>query len=280
MFNWPEQALRLLRDGEECIAVCIASVRGSAPRERGTTMLVTRHQLFGTIGGGKLEFDAITDARKRLADGSPAARRLLQQRIVLGSQRGQCCGGVVTLEYRYLSAADTDWLLQQQTTPALDVTVFGAGHVGKALAQVLSTMDARIVLVDNREAALDHRWPIQAFPFYAADPVAAVPHCPAGSQVLVMTHDHGLDLALCAALLKRRDLPFVGLIGSRTKARRFDKKLKAAGFDDAARERIVCPIGLHGVGSKHPGEIAVSVAAQLISERERMSRSDSLAGVA
>ena len=87
---------------------------------------------------------------------------------------------------------------------------------------------------------------------------------PAGSYYLVMTHNHQLDLELCARILRRGDARYFGVIGSRTKRKRFDYRLKERGFDDAALASMICPIGLPEVTGKHPAEIAVSVAGQLI----------------
>lgn len=242
-------------------------------------MLVTADTIIGTIGGGQLEHGAIATARTHL---EPATPDRSERRIVLGSHCGQCCGGVVTLTFERLDPTSLTALAAHDVSPPLEVTIFGGGHVGKALAQVLAAMDARVVVVDSRADALVHPWPDGVLPLYAADPLDAVVHCRPASQVLIMTHDHDLDFALCTALLTRTDLPFIGLIGSRTKERRFTKRLTAAGLEAAAQERLICPIGLPGLGGKHPGEIAVAVAAQLLTQRAAASAkgASGLAGVA
>ena len=191
-----------------------------------------------------------------------------QRRVVLGSHCGQCCGGVVTSTIAASREADSDWIAAQDAPATVSVTIFGAGHVGRAVAGVLAAADARVLVVDSRPALLATEWPVGVRALLAHTPVDAVAHIEPAAEVLVMTHDHDLDFALCDALLRRADLSFIGLIGSRTKARRFDKRLAAAGHDDGARNRLVCPIGLPGLGGKHPGEIAISVAAQLLGRRD------------
>ena len=104
-----------------------------------------------------------------------------------------------------------------------------------------------------------------------APPHAAVDEAPPGSAFLVMTHSHALDLELCGRVLRRADFAYLGLIGSMSKRRRFEKRLRASGLAAGLIERMVCPIGIDGLKSKHPGAIAVAVAAQLLQTRERLA---------
>ncbi|MEL6301441.1 MAG: xanthine dehydrogenase accessory protein XdhC [Pseudomonadota bacterium] len=273
MTDWRRQAVDALRAGEPSVAVVVDQVRGSAPREAGTVMIVSRDKCFGTIGGGQLEHGAIATARDLLQNASASS---IVRRIPLGSDCGQCCGGVVTLSFTRREAREATELENVLGRAPLDIVIFGAGHVGRALAQVLCPLDANVMVIDGREeqlALLPHG---VGQPLLAVDPVAAIDLCPTGAAVVVMTHDHDLDLSLCSALLQRDHWRFLGLIGSRTKARRFRKKLLASGLSERTLESLTCPIGLPMIDGKHPGEIAISVAAQVL----KASQSAVLEGVA
>ncbi|MEL7022986.1 MAG: xanthine dehydrogenase accessory protein XdhC [Pseudomonadota bacterium] len=275
MRDWVETAREIIASGQCVISISVSQVRGSAPREVGTTMLVSVDQVFGTIGGGRLEFSAIETAHRWL-DQAETDAHSFERRIPLGSGCGQCCGGVVTLNYQRWSAEHQPVATDAAGNQRLDVVIFGAGHVGRALAQVLNTLDANVLVVDSRPDQLALLPEGVAAPLLANRPVDAIPRCPDGASVVVMTHDHDLDLSLCEHLLQRCDWRYLGLIGSRTKARRFHKKLRAAGFSESDLSRLICPIGLPGLTGKHPGEIAVAVTAQIL----QTTRQHALQGVA
>ncbi|MBN8509203.1 MAG: xanthine dehydrogenase accessory protein XdhC, partial [Burkholderiales bacterium] len=242
---------------------------GSGPREPGAWMAVFADAVVGTIGGGHLEFEAIAHARALLA-GRPAERR---RRFALGPALGQCCGGVVFLEFEPLMAADRDRLRAQAQTELqaqLPVALFGGGHVGRAIVQLLGTLPVRTHWIDSRDGIFPAELPANALAEHS-DPVqAAVPALAAGSRVLIMSFSHAEDLDIVAACLKRQrerdDLPFVGLIGSRTKWATFRHRLEARGFGAAELARITCPIGVPGIAGKEPEVIAVAVAAQLLQQ--------------
>lgn len=147
---------------------------------------------------------------------------------------------------------------------ALHIVVFGAGHVGRACAQVFATLDASIRVVDSRADYLEHAWPDGVQPVYAHAPVDYVAHAPSNAYYLIMTHDHAIDLALCQTILARSDRAFCGLIGSRSKQRRFMQRLRAIGLDSATLATLTCPIGIDSVPGKQPGEIAIATAAQIL----------------
>jgi xanthine dehydrogenase accessory factor len=249
------------------VRIRVAEVQGSGPREPGAWMAVFADAVVGTIGGGHLEFDAIAHARALLA-GAPAEQR---RRFALGPALGQCCGGVVHLEFERLAAADRDRLrvqAQSELQAQMPVALFGGGHVGRAIVQLLGTLPVRTHWIDSRDEIFPAELPANAQAEHS-DPVqAAVPTLDAGSRVLIMSFSHAEDLDIVAACLKRRrahdDLPFVGLIGSRTKWATFRHRLEARGFTEAELARITCPIGVPGIGGKEPEVIAVAVAAQLL----------------
>lgn len=230
MPDWVTAARQAIEHGDAVVSITVLKVRGSAPRDAGTTMLVTHDQCIGTIGGGQLEYGAIATARRWLQQPTEASRAF-ERRVPLGSGCGQCCGGVVTLSYRVWSESHLPQLSDADFTDMLDVVIFGAGHVGRALARVLSTLDANVLVIDSRSDQLALLPSDTASPLLASNPLDAAQQCPDGAAVLVMTHDHDLDLSLCERLLQRDDWRYLGLIGSQTKARRFGKKLRAAGLD-------------------------------------------------
>jgi xanthine dehydrogenase accessory factor len=157
---------------------------------------------------------------------------------------------------------------------AFHVVLLGAGHVGKALARVLGELPCRVTWVDGRAEQFPREVPANVTVECTEMPQHAIKRAPFGAAFLVMTHSHPLDLALCEAILRRGDFPYFGLIGSPTKRAKFVKRLQARGFSDDAIARMVCPIGIPGLSGKHPGEIAVAVAAQLLMVRAASARSN------
>jgi xanthine dehydrogenase accessory factor len=264
---------------EDSVVVSIASTQGSVPREAGTWMAVFASQIVGTIGGGHVEFEAITEARVLLKDRefTPDA---YEKRYVLGPSLGQCCGGVMTLSYqkysylgnKYAGYSQNDVkntvfqpILQQKRQ---NVALFGGGHVGKAIVNILSTLPIQVMWIDSRDEIFPAELPQNVICEHS-DPVqAAVNDLTAGSHVLIMSFSHAEDLDIVAACLLRQrdraDLPFIGLIGSKTKWATFRHRLEDRGFSEAELAHITCPIGVEGVKGKEPEVIAVAVAAQLL----------------
>ncbi|ATG72724.1 molybdenum cofactor sulfurylase [Zobellella denitrificans] len=247
--NWIQALAELEQKGEPCVLVTVVEHKGSTPRDSGTKMLVTEQGCHATIGGGHLEYKALELARDMLARGE---QQMKVERFNLGASLGQCCGGMATI------------MLEPVVRPRHHLVLFGAGHVAKALVHIVATLPFRITWIDERAEEFPAELPAGVTRVVSEDPVDEVDDQPAGSFYLVMTHNHQLDLELCARILKRNDARYFGVIGSRTKRKRFDYRLQERGFDDAALARMICPIGLAEVAGKHPAEIAVSVAGQLI----------------
>lgn len=256
------------RDGR-AVLINIAEVKGSAPREAGTAMAVAvdgRHS--GTIGGGELEWQALAMARRLLA-GDTA---LLERSIVLGPELGQCCGGQVRLRLEMTSAADiaqlrrrADEVLNQRSK----VAIFGAGHVGRALVLALAPLPFAVRWIDGRQNVFPGHVPGNVICENSDSVDGGVASLAPSSLLVIATHDHALDLALVRAALLRRDLAFVGLIGSASKKARFRGRLAAAGIDDRQFERLTCPIGATRLRSKEPSVIAAGIAVQLLEQHER-----------
>lgn len=292
-----------VRDHGGGALVTLAEVKGSAPREAGARMVVRPDGAFhGTIGGGRLEWEALAEARRAMASGRRALTRL---DMALGPDLGQCCGGRVAIhvevfgredadELAALAAAETEgsfmvsaardasgrivrhigeaapaggWRerYEEEATPLL---LFGAGHVGRALVLALAPLPFTVRWLDARPDAFPAHIPANATPAVFSDPAEELAAAPAGAFVLVMTHDHALDLAVVAAALRRADISYVGLIGSATKKARFVSQLAQAGLDEASVARLVCPIGIPGIAGKAPAVIAAATAADLLIRRE------------
>jgi xanthine dehydrogenase accessory factor len=150
------------------------------------------------------------------------------------------------------------------------VLLFGAGHVGRALVLALAPLPFAVRWIDSREDAFPVHRPSNVAPVLTPNPEAEVARAPAGALVLVMTHDHALDLAITAAALQC-PFPFVGLIGSDTKRARFERRFRELAIPEERIAVLACPVGLSGIAGKEPAVIAASVAAQLLLERERLA---------
>ena len=249
---------------ERTVLVTVLAVRGSVPRDAGTWMAVFAADFLATIGGGKLELDAINHARLVLLGGEVPGEKVLP----LGPSLGQCCGGEVRLRFEALGTADVDSLRSRLAVSRTPVAVFGGGHVGQALVQVLAPLPFAIHWVDSRDEVFPAGLPAHVQCEHS-DPVqAAVAELAPHSRVLIMSFSHAEDLDIVAACLSRQrekgDLPFIGMIGSKTKWATFRKRLEARGYSAAELAQVVCPIGVPGIADKRPAVIAVAVAAQLL----------------
>jgi xanthine dehydrogenase accessory factor len=250
MSDWISALAQLQAAGEPCVLVTLIEERGSTPRNAGAKMVVTAATAFDTIGGGNLEFKALDIARGLLTQGSRQSRL---ERFSLGASLGQCCGGAAVVLFEPLGQ------------PQAHVTVFGAGHVGRALVPLLASLPCRVRWVDARAQEFPANPPAGVEVIVNDDPLEEVDRLRPGSYCLVMTHDHQLDLALSEAILRRGDARWFGLIGSRTKRARFERRLRDRGLPPEALLRMRCPVGLAPVKGKLPMEIAVSIAAEIIS---------------
>jgi len=265
MSDWLDALAALRREREAAVLVTVAAARGHAPREAGAKMVVSAAATWGSIGGGNLEETAIARARLLLSSGSWSP---LQVEVSLNdkarTEHGrQCCGGEVSL------------LLEPvPVRPA--VAVFGLGHVGRELARVLVRHEIELHLVDSRTSyvcdeavapLLDGPASVQVH--HAPLPEVTLGVLPRGAHVLIMSHDHAEDFALCDAALRCGHLGSIGLIGSSAKWRRFEQSLRAEEHSPEAIARIRCPIGDPAVidglgGGKQPPAIALAVAVEVL----------------
>jgi xanthine dehydrogenase accessory factor len=252
---------------EPAVLVSVCAAEGSVPRGPGAWMAVFERSVLGTIGGGRLEFEAIGQARLRLsAAGAPGEPP--QVRYPLGPSLGQCCGGVVHLGFERVAAADIAALRVRLGGVLAPLALFGGGHVGRALVHVLARLPYAVTWIDSRDEIFPEPVPAGVVCEHS-DPVqAAVRDLAPGSCVLIMSFSHAEDLDVVAACLLRQrthgDLPYVGLIGSKTKWAVFRRRLQERGFTGPELAHVTCPIGLPGITGKEPEVIAVAVAAQIL----------------
>ncbi len=267
ILNWFDAIQHCQQSGNGYVIATIINTQGSTPRDGGSKMVITTDNTYDTIGGGQLEFEAIAQARAFLAAGTVTEPL---RRYALGPSLGQCCGGVVHLRYEWLGAEHIAGLRERLANEQglLPVALFGGGHVGRAIVELLGRLPARVQWVDSRDEIFPADVPDNIAAEHS-DPVqAAVQDLAPGSKVLIMSFSHAEDLDIVAACLLRRrerdDLPFIGLIGSRSKWASFRQRLEARGFTAAELAGVTCPIGVPGIAGKQPEVIAVAVVAQLL----------------
>ncbi|MFB9887950.1 xanthine dehydrogenase accessory protein XdhC [Balneatrix alpica] len=249
MQNWISALAEMQQQGEPCVLVTILADQGSTPRDAGSKMLVSKERCIDTIGGGHLEYKVIALARQMLEEG---ASQLRVERFALGANLGQCCGGATLV------------ILEPLGQVRAEIALFGAGHVGRALAPLLASLPCKVRWIDSRAEEFPEQIPAGVSQIINEDPVEEVANLPKGAYVIVMTHNHQLDLELAHAILSRDDFAYFGLIGSRTKRMKFEHRLQQRQHSAERLAKMRCPLGLPEVKGKLPAEIAVAVAAEVI----------------
>ncbi|MDZ7768727.1 MAG: xanthine dehydrogenase accessory protein XdhC [Woeseiaceae bacterium] len=170
-------------------------------------------------------------------------------------------------------------LIEPYADSGFDIAVFGAGHVGSAVVHVMSGLNCNVRWIDSRRRIFPAHPPGNVQLIESPDPAQEVAALPRQTFVLIMTHSHAIDLAICAAVLARRDFAYCGLIGSLSKRRRFEKRLRVQAFSDTELKRLSCPIGVSGIRAKQPAAIAIAVAADILRRRERLQSATGTARV-
>lgn len=244
-FNWIGQLSDLTAREEPCVLITVMDAKGSAPREAGTKMIATMTGQFGTIGGGNLEFQAVAEARALLA----AQKTVSSARhYPLGPKLAQCCGGAVTV------------FLEPFISQAKTVYLFGAGHVGREVVKVLDGLSVKVKWIDARAAEFPADMPRNVEKIVTNEHAAQLREID-GAYIIVMTHDHETDYRIVKHALQKGGFAYLGVIGSDTKSVKFKKRLTNEGCDAG---KMACPIGIEGIDGKHPREIAIAVAAELL----------------
>jgi xanthine dehydrogenase accessory factor len=247
-FAWIEPAVACARTGAPFVLVA----RVAADRQAAQRLVVSADDVRGSLGDVALDSDAIAVARARL-HGAGAGAAIVQ----------------------FAGTADAPLIVQVERADAFAILVFGNGHVGRALVNVLGVVPAQVRWIDSRAQDFPERIPDNVEVVVIDTPEDELQDAPAHAFVVVTTHSHALDLALIEAALARDDWRYVGLIGSRSKRAQFERRLAARGFTAEAIARVRCPIGSEvAIKAKHPGAIAVAIAAELLVVRDAGARAD------
>ncbi len=252
---WPLFA-QLQADGTPFCVVTVVDTVGSAPADAGAKMLVTRDGLgAGTVGGGKVEARALLEAARMLESGMGEPQFVNWN---LQTDLRMTCGGVVRLFFESHSIAR--W----------PIAIFGAGHVAQSLVRALLPLDCHLNCFDTRADWLAQLPDDARLNRVLTDDLAAqVAGLNPRSFVVLMTMGHATDLPVLRVALGR-DFPYIGVIGSKTKGAALRRTLSQEGFAPEACARFFCPLGLP-IGTNHLGEIAISIAAQLLMERDKIA---------
>ncbi len=250
MLNWIELLNDFKTKREPIALVTVTKCLGSTPCVVSSRMIVTKKKkLFGTIGGGKLEFKVIDDAVKAIRE-----NKIIEVSFTLGPEFEQCCGGIVEL-------------IIEPMNQNPELFIFGAGHIGIEICQLIKDTPFKVHLIDSRKD-----W-LSKIEFYEGVALSTVDtndfktfidavNWGDNCYVLVMTHDHKIDFDIIAMALKK-ETKFLGLIGSKTKRVRFNNMLVKDMSIKEGMDNVVCPIGLD-IGGNSPKEIAISAVAQLL----------------
>ena len=258
MTDYYEKVNELLAQKTPFVSVIVVDSSGSAPGEIGSKMLVTESGwYFGTVGGGKLEKKAIDESMRLLHEPRTGSATTHFANWSLSKDVGMTCGGLVKLFFE--THFSTTW----------QIVVFGAGHVANAVINSLMSLECSITCIDPRQEWLD-KLPTSAKlrKILTADMPSQVATLPEGASVLLITMGHASDGPILVEILRSRKFPYLGVIGSAAKAVRLRQDIAEAGLPEPTQHAFFCPMGLP-LGSNHPGEIAISIVAQLLQERDK-----------
>lgn len=254
-YNWSSACQLLQQRGAAfCIATIVAEA-GSLPRGVGAKMVIGEFEQFDTLGGGQLEYEVVKLARAGLQQRHRSASMscVAIERFALAADLGQCCGGAAQIMFEYINTH----------TPKL--AIFGAGHVAHALVKIIKELPCNMIVIDNRQDWLASIANEGVYTEYHERPADAVANLADTSHLVVMSHDHSVDYQVVLHALERQCFPFIGLIGSASKKQRFEQRLQEQLSTPQLLAQLTCPVGNTDVPGKLPMQVAVSIAAQLIS---------------
>jgi len=250
MLNWIDVLNTFKRKQEAVALITVTKCLGSTPCVVGSRMIVAKdRKIYGTIGGGKIEFMAIEEAIRAIEE-----NQIIEKKYTLGPEFEQCCGGQVEL-------------IIEPMNQSPQLFLFGAGHIGVEISKLLIDTPFEVNLIDSRDnwlSKLDLGKEIKMRAVDQKDFKTFNDTVNWGSNcyVLVLTHDHAIDFDIIAMALQN-ETKYIGLIGSKTKRVRFHNMLVNDLNIKEGMDNVVCPIGLP-IGGETPKEIAISVVSQLI----------------
>jgi len=253
-----KQMLDLIEEGIPFVSATLVDSKGSTPRTQGGRILVTTSGLFsGTVGGGLVEAKTIKFAKNLLREKTPTKKTKFIE-WNLNKDIGMSCGGSVKIFFEIYNL--NSW----------EIIIFGAGHVAQALIPLLLKLEVKVTCLDTRKEWLEKlpKSPKLTTILKKTLP-PTVEKIPKTAFVLVMTKGHRNDFYVVKRFLNSREQAFLGVIGSRSKASTLKKELLNEGFNKEKINQIVCPIGF-SLGGNHPQEIAISITAQLLFERDKL----------
>ena len=243
---------------EEVIKAKIINSEGSVPSEAGNYMLISTEDIFGTIGGGNLEYLVINKSKELLKNKIKKSEVLS---IPLGPGIGQCCGGYVQIQLTHHTSGikSIENLIENN-----NLFIFGAGHIGQALSSKSLDLNFNIHLIDSRKDFLLNNEYKDIDYIFAKEPWKLIKNLPPKAYYIILTHSHDLDFKIINQILIFNSFKFIGLIGSKTKKNRFSSRLKDNGHSQKIIDLVDCPVGLNIKHTKEPNEIAISIIAKLI----------------
>ncbi|MBS56526.1 MAG: xanthine dehydrogenase accessory protein XdhC [Rickettsiales bacterium] len=260
---------------EKIIKAKIILAEGSVPRNIGTFMFISKNKLFGSIGGGQLEYQ-ITDISKKNLGKKNFKQEIIN--IPLGPSIGQCCGGYVQIKLElYKNGNEALKSEKNKSTSLNDLYIFGAGHVGQQLSSRVTDLDFNVNLIDSRENYLNLQTDKNVNKILAKNPWLLIKNLPTKSYFIILTHSHDYDFKIINEILRLKKFEFLGLIGSSTKFQRFKSRLIKLGHKNQMLNKIECPIGLKNISSKKPAEIAISIIGRILEFRtslDKISKND------
>jgi xanthine dehydrogenase accessory factor len=255
---WKE-CTELHEKNESFVVVTLTSVRGSSPQDPGAKIIVTKNGLYaGTVGGGKVEMAAIKKSREMLL----SHQQLPPESVCWNLQKdiGMSCGGEVSFIFEHFHASH------------LPIVIFGAGHVAQALTRVLNKLNCTVTCIDSREEWIQRLEGVKGI--HHPTPKEMVSGLDPGSFFICMTMGHAHDVPILIELARHAaESPYIGVIGSEVKGIKIKKELAEAGVSSEFISKLRVPMGLP-IGTNHPYEIAISIAAEMLQVRDQLKGSD------
>lgn len=257
MMEYYNQIIELSNKKIPFVSVTLIETIGSTPQDQGAKMIVTNQGLyFGTVGGGKVEKKSIETSIDLINNKSNTKNLFVQWN--LNKDVGMTCGGSVKLFFEVFNY--NNW----------NIVIFGAGHVANALINILINLECQITCIDPREEWLNKLPKSEKLNLIQIDEMKNhVKEIPEKSFIILMTMGHTTDKPILLEILKTRSFPYIGVIGSKAKANILFKDIKEEGLPESSKDLFYCPIGLD-IGTNNVYEIAISIVAQLIQERDRL----------